>query len=198
MVHFAGCAIDRVTFRHALFAQHDFYRGYQMLVRDYGHDDAKIRAPALMDRTERRVLELLRPIQALALAAIPKAALAYDDFRREARRAGLQSDRIRKHLTPRAVAAAAVYLEPFAATPEQLRRDLGRDTLLSAYYRLAAAHYWTDARRLRIPTCQCRCGGPLLDDDTARWALIEGWSKRLPLPEPYPHHHWRPEYFGTV
>jgi hypothetical protein len=198
MTDWAGCAMDRVMFRHALYAAHDFYRGYQMLVTNYGHAGAKIRAQALMERTEGIVLELLRPIQALALAAIPRAALAYGDFSREAHRAGLQSGSIRKRLTAWALAAAAVYLEPFAGTPGQLRADLGRDTLLSAYYRITEAHYRTDARSLRIPKCQCGCDGPLLDDDTARWALIEGFTRRLPLPEPYPHHHWRPEYFGPV
>ncbi len=191
----AGCAIDRVPFRHALFAQHDFYRGFQILVNDCGHAGAAIKAPALMNRTERTVLGLLPAIQALALAAIPKAVLAHDDFRREARRAGLQSTSIKKRIGSKGAAKAVAYLEQFASTLEQLRRDLGRETLLAAYHQLSAAHYRADLSQVRIPPCQCGCGKPLLDEDTVRWALIEGWTPRLPLPATYPHHFWQPDFF---
>jgi hypothetical protein len=191
MTFFAGCAMDRATFGHALFAQGDFFNGYQILVNAYGHDRAAIRAPILMDRAERDVLELLPNIQALAVEAMPKAALKYDAFAKAVRRAGLESRRI----GPMRAAEVDAHLAQFASKPEQLRRELGLETLLAAHSRLSEAWFRVDPRNVRIPACQCGCGKPLLGEDTVRWALIEGWTPRLPLPETYPHHFWRPGFF---
>jgi hypothetical protein len=180
-VFFAGCAMDRTTIEHALFAQGDFYKGYQVLVNTYGHDGAAIKAPVLMDRAERDVLKFLPNIQALAVAAIPKAVLAFSDFDKAAERAGLE----KRHMGPVKSAEVVAYLAQFAATPEQLRRDLGRETLITAFIELKIA--WNgmmDKREIRIPACEgvpgpwtCGCGRPLLDEATVYAALVDGWPK---------------------
>ena len=152
-----------------------------------------------MDRTERTVIELLPNIQALAVEAIPKATLAHADFRKAARRAGLE----RRHVGPTRAAELTAYLGQFASTPAQLRLDLGLEILNAAYDRLLDAFFFGDSRNMRIPICQdgpgqCGCGKPLLDEFTVWLALIQGWSKRMPLPVDYPHFFWQPGYsFGV-
>ncbi len=185
---FAGCAMDKVLFDHGIFAMHDYAEGMKILVREYGHAIAEAKASLLMDKALLYLLENLEKIQALATAAIPKAALAHSKFTRAAKKAGLEHSRV----SPQVKADVDAYLRRFARTPEQLRADLGRENITRADD--ATLEHWADnATDLTAPPCLCGCGGPLFDGDKALNRLLEECRSESDL-----YGWWLRKRFGTT
>jgi hypothetical protein len=161
--HFGACAMDMILHRHSLFAASNFFEGMGLLIKEYGHGSAEMLAVPLMGQARQKVIGNIANIQALASETLPRATLLGDEFRRAARKSGVEA------VGSRRVDAVATHVSQFAATPALLRQDLGT-VLLNR----AAIALHTNCTPDYIPPCPCPCGNTIVSLDTIQDVLIDG------------------------